>query len=455
MTPPSYRRQRGAVTLAGAMFLIVTIVVMLGVAQRMAATDITDTALQSDGVEALFLAETGLERAAYRYANGTACGAIAGETDTAGRGSFLILTSVFVDPICRVRVAGSVVTTTAANTVTRTVEGDLLLTGFRGWAVGERAGGQAVLLAWDGAAWTRPGPYPGIANRDLFGVYCVTEDDCWAVGQRSNGFENINRWDGTAWSRLPNLPGIPNQNLNSVYCVASDDCWAVGDNGGGGELMIHWNGATWSRDGPYGGIPNRDLHSVHCVDSDNCWAVGQRQGGNNTEIIIYWDGVASTWSRQGPYGNVPNQDLNGVYCVATDDCWAVGRRDGDANISRWDNGVPDWNRDVTIFDSSGPDRVRNQHLNGVTCVATNFCWAVGRRSNGRENINFWDGAIWRRWPNTTIANRHLNAVQMVDGTEGYIVGENGTMGVWDGAAWTGQASPVTRDLYSVSVVAEP
>ena len=286
MRPVAPKRQRGAVTLMGAMFLIFAIIVLLSSVQRMAASDIIDTALQNDGIEALFLAETGLERAAWRLSTGSSCAALTGETDTAGRGSFQILSSTLVGTLCRVRTVGSIVTTTAANTVIRTVEADL--TQGSSTAVG------------------------------------------WAMGKKSGGSENINYWDGVNWSAV-SAPSAPNEDLESIYCVTSNDCWAVGKDQNG-ENIIHWNGSTWSRFGPYGSIPNKELKSVHCVTSNDCWAVGKDQNGEN---IIHWNG--STWSRSGPYGGIPNEDLDSVYCVASNDCWAVGKRSGgSANIIRWD-----------------------------------------------------------------------------------------------------------------------
>ncbi len=75
MKPPSTGRQRGAVTLLGALFLIIVIIVLLASVQRMAASGITDTALQNDAIEALFIAESGLERAAWRFSTGSTCAA--------------------------------------------------------------------------------------------------------------------------------------------------------------------------------------------------------------------------------------------------------------------------------------------------------------------------------------------------------------------------------------------
>ncbi len=428
-------QQRGAVTLVGALFLILSIIVLLAAVQRMAASSITDSALHNDGIEALFIAESGLERATWRYSNGSACTALAGESGIIGRGSFAVLAATLVGTECRVRVSGSVTTTVAANTVTRTIEGDLTSSVSAGsWVVGKKDDDE-LILNWDGSSWSQAGPYGGIPDKDLYGISCATANDCWAVGEDDNG-ELIIHWDGSSWSRVGPYGSIPNKKLYSVHCVTSNDCWAVGEDEGG-ELIIHWNGSNWSRVGPYGGIPDKKLYSVHCIASNDCWAVGEDSDG---ELIIHWNG--SSWSRIGPYGSIPNKKLYSVHCVASNDCWAVGEKDGgDANIIHW-NGS-NWSK---MASGSAP----NKDLNSVHCVASNDCWAVGERS-GYENINHWNGSTWTRLGNNPgIGNENLYAVHMVSATEGYLVGQDGTMAIWNGSNWNGQPVLTGKDLLAVA-----
>ena len=83
------------------------------------------------------------------------------------------------------------------------------------------------------------------------------------------------------------------------------------------------------------------------------------------------------------------------------------------------------------------------------CAASNDCWAVGERS-GYENINHWNGSAWSRIGNTSsIANKDLNSVYMVSATEGYLVGEDGTIAAWNGSSWSGQSSPTGSNLNAV------
>jgi photosystem II stability/assembly factor-like uncharacterized protein len=372
------------------LFLIVSVVVLLAAVQRMAASSITDSALHSDGIQALFIAESGLEHAAWRYDTGYVCSALSGETGNIGRGSFTVLSAGFVGSDCRVRVMGRVTTTIVESTAIRIIEGDFnSSTKSGGWAIGKKDD-DALLLNYDGTDWSQSGAYAGIPDKDLYAVSCINANDCWAVGDDDGG-ELIIHWDGSNWSRSGPYPGIPDEKLNSVHCVASNDCWAVG-NDKDGELIIHWNGSNWSRSGPYSGIPDEKLNSVHCVSSNDCWAVGEDKNG---ELIIRWNG--SSWSRAGPYGSVANKNLTSVHCASSNHCWAVGEKDG------------------------------------------------------YENINFWNGTTWRRIGNTPgLDNDDLYGVYMVSETEGYLVGKDGSMAIWDGSSWTGQPALTDKDLLAIA-----
>ncbi|MFQ5642077.1 MAG: hypothetical protein ACE5FQ_00085 [Thiogranum sp.] len=122
-----FRTQRGAVTLIGALFIITTLALMLAALQRMAGSDILDTALQHDSVEALFVAESGIEYASFLYASGAGCHGLRNVSARAGRGSFTISDAVPAGTNCRVRVRGTIGSTATAQ-ARRTVDADLRLT---------------------------------------------------------------------------------------------------------------------------------------------------------------------------------------------------------------------------------------------------------------------------------------------------------------------------------------
>jgi hypothetical protein len=104
-------RQRGAVTLIAALFIIITLALMVEVLQRVAASDVLDTAVQNDAVAALFIAETGIEHASYLHANGTSCADLSLiNNTTVGGGQFDITGSALVGGDCQIRVLGKITT---------------------------------------------------------------------------------------------------------------------------------------------------------------------------------------------------------------------------------------------------------------------------------------------------------------------------------------------------------
>lgn len=118
-------KQRGAVTLIGALFIIITLALMVEVLQRMAAADILDTAVQNDAVAALFIAETGIEHASYLYSNGTSCADLSLLNDIdAGRGKFHVTALALVASDCQIRVRGEIPTFAAQRVLDATLRND-------------------------------------------------------------------------------------------------------------------------------------------------------------------------------------------------------------------------------------------------------------------------------------------------------------------------------------------
>jgi hypothetical protein len=78
------------------LFLLFMLGVVLVIAHQMAATDVHDSSTQNLSVEALFLAESGLETGGYRYRSGTACDSPGFDlTQTLGSGSFALTAATY------------------------------------------------------------------------------------------------------------------------------------------------------------------------------------------------------------------------------------------------------------------------------------------------------------------------------------------------------------------------
>lgn len=111
-------KQRGVAALMAVLFLLFMLGVVLLLAHQMAATDVYDSGAQNNSVEALFLAETGVERATSRFAT-VACNALGEAAIAHGRGQFTISNGLSTDfsgaalPAnrCRVAVTGEILGT--------------------------------------------------------------------------------------------------------------------------------------------------------------------------------------------------------------------------------------------------------------------------------------------------------------------------------------------------------
>lgn len=91
--------QRGVVALMAVLFLLFMLGVVLLIAHQMAATDVHDSSTQNLSVEALFLAESGLETGGYRYRSGTACNSPGFDlTQPLGSGSFTLTAATYAPP---------------------------------------------------------------------------------------------------------------------------------------------------------------------------------------------------------------------------------------------------------------------------------------------------------------------------------------------------------------------
>lgn len=175
-------RQCGAAALMTVLFMFIVVALAVLVSLGMSGSDMSDSTSQHSSVQALYLAESGLERAAQRYSAGIACGAALMEGPIVlGSGEFEIVAPVplVVSGLCRVRVTGR------SGSVTRTIEGDIS-TSFvehfpssadftANWTVS-----QAVSTGCTGSGGYSTFPYanaPGSIGGYVIAASCLTTDN--------------------------------------------------------------------------------------------------------------------------------------------------------------------------------------------------------------------------------------------------------------------------------------
>lgn len=243
--------------------------------------------------------------------------------------------------------------------------------------------------AWDGTTWSGQSP-PVTQTGDSFllSVSCVSASDCIAVGQGVTSVLAM-AWNGHRWT-VELGPGLSSAMsiLNGVSCTSAVSCTAVGfvladPSAPARPLVERWNGVSWSRVAIPTPPPGQSamLNAVSCTRR-SCTAVG---GVGLRQLIERWNG--RTWSIQRLAG-APGADLNGVSCVSSTDCVAVGGLTNQSHQSlaeRW-NGTR-WSTERTPTPASG------SILWAVSCPSGAECIAVGARS-GLPLIERSQGTRW-------------------------------------------------------------
>ena len=144
-------------------------------------------------------------------------------------------------------------------------------------------------------------------------------------------------WASGRWSIQSNPdPGnIGSDDFYGVSCASTSWCVAVGDYVSNTTLLDlplieSWNGKDWkvsSSPIPGEGTGDDALYGVSCVSASSCVAVGQYYEANVTNglletLIESWNGTNWSITPSPSPGTVNN--LNGVSCVSSKSCKAVG-----------------------------------------------------------------------------------------------------------------------------------
>jgi len=282
------------------------------------------------------------------------------------------------------------------------------------WAVGSRpadgGGEQPLIERFDGNDWTIVGsPSPGNGS-SLRGITCVNADDCWAVGYYCCGPDIVSEtlvehYSGGTWGIVPSPNGDPRRpsTLFGVTCVTADDCWAVGgptfegENGRENQTVIeHYTGRRWelvtSPDPVSGPSPQQstnDLFAVACVDAQDCWAVGRTGDASTPDwlfirfktLVLHFTGADWTVVTSPDASDLQPNDLFSVSCAGPSDCWAVGGP-GDGGAPQGQILLEHFSGKVWSLVQSPDVGGEYQALQGVSCTPGSGCWAVGISSDG-------------------------------------------------------------------------
>ncbi len=201
----------------------------------------------------------------------------------------------------------------------------------------------------------------------------------------------------------PNPSGASDSRLYDVSCEPSASaCTAVGKSttsGADSPVAQRWNGTSWSEQAPAkkSGAAHTRLLSVDCPSETRCIAVGSYQGseGGTATLAELWnEGKWSVQTTPIPSG-ATSSELVAVGCSSTASCVGVGSAviggGKTAIVERWAS--PTWSLETVPL----PEGATSSQLDGVDCIWSNFCVAVGRYTSGgsiKSLAMLWNGTSW-------------------------------------------------------------
>jgi len=198
-------------------------------------------------------------------------------------------------------------------------------------------------------------------------------------------------------------PGASGNYLYDVSCEPSTSvCTSTGKSTSSGvdsPLVLRWNGLSWSEQvaAKKSGATHTRLFGVDCPSETRCLAVGNYQSSEGATLLSeIWN--EGKWSIQTT--PVPSEstwsELVAIGCNNTAECAAVGSAViggvKKAVVEEWNS--PTW----TLATVPIPAGATSSQLDGVDCLWSNLCVAVGRYTNSEGSVKslveFWNGTEW-------------------------------------------------------------
>jgi hypothetical protein len=211
----------------------------------------------------------------------------------------------------------------------------------------------------------------------------------------------------TLWKikETPNPKEATDSNLYDVSCEPSTSvCTSVGKSTASGvdsPIALRWNGISWSEQTPAKktGAAETRLFGVDCPSEIRCLAVGSFEfSGEPTTIMseLWNEGKWVNQTTPTPSGST-SSEFAAIGCNSTADCRAVGsaviKGVKTAIVEKWKS--PTWTQETIPL----PEGATSSQLDGVDCIWSNFCVAVGRYTTSGGSIKnlalYWDGTEWK------------------------------------------------------------
>lgn len=224
------------------------------------------------------------------------------------------------------------------------------------------------------------------------------------AGGTNTGSELNFTTSGGLWKiqETPN-PGVNGSYLYDISCEPSASvCTSVGKSTSSATdspVALRWNGSSWSEQtaAKKSGATHTRLFGVDCPSETRCLAVGNYQSSEGSTVLseIWNEGKWSVQTTPVP-SEATSSEFAAVGCNSTANCTAVGSAMiggvKTAIAERWTS--PTW----ALSSIPIPEGATSSQLDGVDCLWSNFCAAVGRYTTSGGSIKslvvFWNGTEW-------------------------------------------------------------
>jgi hypothetical protein len=227
----------------------------------------------------------------------------------------------------------------------------------------------------------------------------------------------------TRWSIVPSSNVSPSQgsNLLGTSCTSTTFCMSVGHytNASGIDqtLTETFNGSSWSIVPSPDTSPtlDNDLGQVSCTSPNFCVAVGdaKNSGFYYQPLVEMFDGTSWSIIPSPSTSTTEAQFLNGVTCLGTTFCVAVGAVEVTAGHPQ--TLVLSYDGTQWVITPSPSPSPSIDILGAVSCPSITDCVAVGVNFNemaghGETLIESFDGAKWMVTPSPNVPGSQDNTV---------------------------------------------
>jgi hypothetical protein len=270
----------------------------------------------------------------------------------------------------------------------------------------------SAIAHYNGSTWSRTSAGFSSGFHD---VWMNSTTGGYAVGDGG-----VYKYDGTSWSPVFNTG---NAYYSCVWGSGANDVWC----GTSMNFISHWDGTSWAN----ASLPSYNYFSdMWGTAANDVYAVGQ---SGNTNLGTVWHYNGTIWTDVTPPG-ITNAVFRSVWGTASNNVYVVG--DG-TTIRRWNGSL--W---VTMTTSGLP---ANEQMAAIRGRSANDIYAAFRNS-----VYHYNGSLWTDTNMMSSLGIYPYIQDIWIGpTKLFVVGENGTVALYDGAAWHNENGGPTRTLQDV------